>query len=311
LVKALVRATVGRDGVNFLVTNYIPRRLATRAMGWFSRIEQPAVARVSLAIWRAAAGDALRLDEAARTDFRSVHDCFTRALKPGARPIDPRPGVVVSPCDGVVVAAGRIADGTLVQAKGFTYTLDDLLQDPVLAAGCRDGHYVTLRLTSTMYHRFHAPDDGRVTTVCHVPGDAWNVNPPALARVPRLYCRNERVILPIALAGVPAPMILVPVGAILVGSVHLHFARLARRRRTRRIRCDASFRRGEELGYFHHGSTVIVLAPAGFDPMPGIAEGVRTRVGQPLLRHDHACSRDGAVEARLSPVSSSSHDPAT
>ena len=287
-MRALVRATVGRDGVNYLVTNHIPRRLATRAMGWFSRVEQPVVARLSLAIWRAAAGDALRLDEADRTEFRSIHDCFTRALKPGARPIDASPGIAVSPCDGIVVAAGRIADATLVQAKGFTYTLDDLLQDRDLASCCRDGHYVTIRLTSTMYHRFHAPDDGSVTTVCHVPGDAWNVNPPALARVPRLYCRNERVIIPITLAGLAAPLVLVPVGAILVGSVHLHFARLSRpsrRGRARRVRCEAAFRRGEELGYFHHGSTIIVLAPPGLELVTGVAEGTRLQVGQPLLRH--------------------------
>jgi phosphatidylserine decarboxylase len=147
---------------------------------------------------------------------------------------------------------------------------------------------VTIRLTATMYHRFHAPDDGCVTTVCHVPGDLWNVNPPALARVPRLYCRNERVIIPIALAGVAAPLVLVPVGAILVGSVHLHFARLNRRRRNRRcqrVRCQASFRRGDELGYFHHGSTIVVLAPPGLEPVAGVATGLGVRVGEPLLRH--------------------------
>ena len=290
-MRALVRATVGRDGVNYLVTNHIPRRLATRVMGWFSRVEQPLVARLSLAIWRTAAGDALRLDEAERTRFRSIHDCFTRTLKPGTRPIDTRADVVVSPCDGIVVAAGRIADATLVQAKGFTYTLDDLLQDPALASRCRDGHYVTIRLTSTMYHRFHAPDDGCVTSVCHVPGDTWNVNPAALARVPRLYCRNERVIIPIALPGIASPLVLVPVGAILVGSVHLHFARLGGRRgrgRTRRVACQATFRRGDELGYFHHGSTIIVLAPSGLEPVADVTEGLRLRVGQPLLRHTPA-----------------------
>ena len=114
------------------------------------------------------------------------------------------------------------------------------------------------------------------------------MNPPTLARVPRLYCRNERVIIPIALAGMASPLVLVPVGAILVGSVHLHFARLSRRRthgRNRRVRCQASFRRGDELGYFHHGSTIIVLAPPGLEAVAGVAEGVRLRVGQPLLRH--------------------------
>jgi len=288
LVSTLLTAVAGRDGVNYLVTNHIPRRLATRFMGWFSRIEQPIVRDLSLAAWRAAAGDALRLDEAARTDFRSVHDCFTRALKPGSRPIDASPGALVSPCDGIVVGAGRIDGATLVQAKGFTYTLDDLLQDDVLATRCRDGHYVTLRLTSTMYHRFHGPDDGRVTTVCHVPGDAWNVNPPALARVPRLYCRNERVVIPIALDRLEAPLVLVAVGAILVGSVHLRGVDLAgvpRRATTASwIRCDVRVRRGEELGYFHHGSTIIVLGPPGLELDRRIALGAGVRVGEPILR---------------------------
>ena len=86
----------------------------------------------------------------------------------------------------------------------------------------------------------------------------------------------------------PSPLVLVPVGAILVGSVHLHFARLSSRRRhgrLRRVRCRASFRRGEELGYFHHGSTIIVLAPPGLEPVPGVAEGTCLRVGQALLRY--------------------------
>jgi phosphatidylserine decarboxylase len=114
------------------------------------------------------------------------------------------------------------------------------------------------------------------------------VNPPALARVPRLYCRNERVVIPIALAGMTSPLVLVPVGAILVGSVHLHFAPLGRpcrRDHIRRVPCQASFRRGEELGYFHHGSTIIVLAPRGLEPVAGVTEGGPLRVGQPLLRH--------------------------
>jgi phosphatidylserine decarboxylase len=96
------------------------------------------------------------------------------------------------------------------------------------------------------------------------------------------------VVIPIALAGMTSPLVLVPVGAILVGSVHLHFARLGRPRRRdriRRVHCHASFRRGEELGYFHHGSTIIVIAPPGLEPIPSVAEGLRVRVGQPLLRH--------------------------
>ena len=258
-------------------------------MGWFSRVEQPLVARLSLAIWRAAAGDALRLDEADRTDFRSIHDCFTRALKPGARPIDDAPASSSAPATASSSPPAASPTRTLVQAKGFTYTLDDLLQDPDLASRCRDGHYVTIRLTSTMYHRFHAPDDGCVTTVCHVPGDTWNVNPPALARVPRLYCRNERVIIPIALAGVASPLVLVPVGAILVGSVHLHFARLGRRRASTAATAESAARR--RSGAARSSATSITAPRSSCSPRPASSRfrawprGLRLRVGQPLLRH--------------------------
>jgi phosphatidylserine decarboxylase len=127
-----------------------------------------------------------------------------------------------------------------------------------------------------------------VTTVCHVPGDAWNVNPPALARVPRLYCRNERVVIPMTVEGLAAPLVLVAVGAILVGSVHVHGAGLSSVERRAAgpswIPCDVHARRGDELGFFHHGSTIIVLAPPGLSLDGRIALGARVRVGEPLLR---------------------------
>ena len=126
------------------------------------------------------------------------------------------------------------------------------------------------------------------------------------ARVPRLYCRNERVIVPITLGAESPSLVLVAVGAILVGSVHLRFARLARHRRTRWIRCEAAFRRGDELGYFHHGSTIIVLVTPGLELVPEVVEGARVQVGQPLLQHAaHQAFEGGGV------ASSSSHAPAT
>ena len=110
-----------QEDINFLLTNRIPRRLATRWIGWLSKIENPLVARASIAIWRQFAD--LDLSDARQQSFKSLHACFTRALKPGARPVDADARVLTSPCDAIVGACGTVAGTELLQAKGFPYTL--------------------------------------------------------------------------------------------------------------------------------------------------------------------------------------------
>jgi phosphatidylserine decarboxylase len=150
-----------REDLNFLLTNRIPRGLATRFMGWFSRIENPLVRALSIGAWRAFAD--LGLHEAKKTRFASLHDCFIRELKEGARPVERDPAVLASPCDAIVGASGRVEGTRLFQAKGFPYHLGDLVGEA--APAYRDATYVTLRITSSMYHRFHAPHDLRVQRV--------------------------------------------------------------------------------------------------------------------------------------------------
>jgi phosphatidylserine decarboxylase len=273
-----------REDVNFLLTNRVPRRLLTRLIGWFSRIEQPLVRDLSLRAWGFFAD--LDLSDAKQTRFRSMHDCFTRQLLPGARPVDPDPDILVSPCDAIVGASGIVRDGQLLQIKGSSYALDDLLGDPAHAATFRNGCYVTLRLTSSMYHRFHAPYDCRVWSVSHFPGDTWNVNPAALNRVERLFCENERAVIRTTLSPTGHPVTLVPVAAILVAGIRLRFLEGSLRsdppaRHT--LACDAHPRKGEEMGWFEHGSTIIVLAPEGFRLRAGVTEGTTIRCGQGLL----------------------------
>jgi phosphatidylserine decarboxylase len=274
-----------QEQINFLLTNRIPRRLVTRFMGWFSRIEQPLVRDLSIGVWKAFAGD-LNLDEAQKTRFTSLHDCFIRELKPGARPIDHTPDVLVSPCDGIVGASGRLRGGELLQAKGLTYTLADLLGDAVLAERYRDGCYVTLRLTSTMYHRFHAPEAGEVDRVTYISGDTWNVNPIAVKRIERLYCRNERAVVHLRLP-TGERVLLVPVAAILVASICFNFLPDPldlRHRGVNQFACRASFARGDEMGHFRHGSTMIVLGGPLMTLCDHVRDGAVVRVGQPLLR---------------------------
>jgi phosphatidylserine decarboxylase len=283
-MKGLIASLTQQEDLNFLLTNRIPRAALTRFMGWFSKIENPFVRDASIACWRLFSD--LDLSEAKKTEFKSLHDCFTRELRPGLRPVDPDPSVVVSPSDGIVGAHGRIQDTELFQIKGAPYSLLDLLGDPALVDRHRNGRFLTLRLTSSMYHRFHAPFDCRIERVTFVHGDVWNVNPIALKRVERLFCKNERAVIETRLPTGEA-LTLVPVAAILVASIRLHFLDLTLNAQSRGpsvFPCDASVKKGEELGWFEHGSTIIVLAPDNFEFAADIIEGARVKAGEALLR---------------------------
>ena len=283
-MRALLARLADNEGLNFLLTNRIPRRSLTRFVGWLAKIEQPLVRDLSIAVWRQFSD--LDLSEARKARFSSLHDCFIRELRDGARPIDVRPDVLASPCDAIVGASGRIVDGAMLQVKGSTYPLDELVRDPAVVADFRHGTYVTLRLTASMYHRFHAPHDCRVEQVRHIAGDAWNVNPSTLKRVNRVYCRNERAVLRASLAGSNHRIALVPVAAILVAGLKLKFMDMPadRRHGTPWVRdCDVVLGKGEEMGWFEHGSTIIVLAPPGFSLAANVAEDNHIRMGEPLM----------------------------
>mgnify|MGYP000738808081 CR=1 FL=1 len=283
-----------QEDLNFLLTNRIPRHAATHFMGWFSRIRSPWLTRWSIALWRQFTE--LDLSDAVRADFESLHQCFTRELKPGARPVDPRPEVLVSPCDAIVGACGTLEGINALQAKGAPYPLTDLLGDAEQVETYRDGLYVTLRLKSSMYHRFHAPADLRVEHVTYLSGDTWNVNPAALKRVERLFCKNERAVIRTRLQDSGAVLTLVPVAAILVASIRLHWLDGLLRpgyRGPKHIPSQADFAKGQEMGWFEHGSTIIVFVPPGFALCPGVEDGTPIRMGQALLRQ--VGMTDGAV----------------
>jgi phosphatidylserine decarboxylase len=284
-VRSLIAKVFLQEDLNFLLTNRIPRRLATRFVGWFSKIEQPLVRDLSIGIWRLFSD--LDLSEAKHTRFNSMHDCFTRELKDGARTIDGDPAILVSPCDAIVGACGSVLGAELIQAKGFPYTLQDLLCDPDLVDAYRNGRYVTLRLTSGMYHRFHAPHDCRLERVAYLSGDTWNVNPIALKRIEKLFCKNERAVLQTRLAATGHRITMVPVAAILVASIRLHVLDTARYLRClggKLVSCNVAFSKGEEMGWFEHGSTIIVFAPDGFSLCENVRPGTVVRMGEPLLR---------------------------
>lgn len=279
-----------QEDLNFLLTNRVPRIALTRFMGWYSRIRSPGLTRFSIAVWRLFTE--LDLSDAKQQRFASLHECFTRELRPGARPFDARADVIASPSDAIVGAHGTVAQGQVLQAKGFPYTLADLLGSPGLAQAHEGCRYVTLRLTSSMYHRFHAPHDLRIDRVTYISGDTWNVNPIALQRVERLFCKNERAVVECRLQADGARLTLVPVAAILVASIRLHCLpqRLhLRYRGPNVIDCQAQAAKGDELGWFEHGSTIIVLAPPDARLAAGVDTGSRLKAGQALFERLPAC----------------------
>jgi phosphatidylserine decarboxylase len=289
------RSLLGRiflqEDLNFLVTNRIPRRYATLFMGWFSRIESRLLTRLSISTWQLFSDD-LRLYEARHTDFKSLQECFIRELREGARPIDSDPTVVVSPCDAVVGAFGTVRGARAFQAKGYPYTLLDLFGDPALAERHRNGSFVTLRLKSNMYHRFHAPEDGCIERVRYLSGDTWNVNPIALKRVEKLFCKNERVVLKFGLADPRETMVMVAVSSILVASIRVHCVDrvfgLGYRGPDVLASGKPKVARGEEIGYFESGSTIVLFVTGPFDFHENVREGATIRVGQALLQRKGA-----------------------
>lgn len=198
--------------------------------------------------------------------YASLGDLFARRLRPGMRPIDGELGSIVAPCDGVLAARGTAVDGALIQAKGKTYQLDELLVDRELAARLTGGEYATIYLSPRDYHRVHTPVDGRLVRYDYIPGALWPVNPVVAARRDRLLVRNERVVITID-AGRLGRVAIVMVGAAGVGNIALEYAPESVTWRAqgerRRIELDHELVRGDELGAFRLGSTVVMVFEPG------------------------------------------------
>jgi len=290
-MKKTIQNILSQEDLNFLLTNRIPRNTLTRFIGWFSQIENPVVAFISIKIWKFFS--ALDLSEAKSQHFKSMHACFTRELKPNARPIDQDFNNLVSPCDALIGASGRVSNGEIFQAKGFPYLIEDLIPNKSLAKSYEGCEYVTLRLTSSMYHRFHAPTAMRIKKVTYISGDTWNVNPIALKRVERLFCKNERAVIECEIdhpnkETENTTLTLVPVAAILVASIRLHCIGPLlhlQYQGPNEINCDAVVKRGEELGWFQHGSTIIVFAPKNYRLLPSLNLGDHIRMGEALFKY--------------------------
>jgi phosphatidylserine decarboxylase len=283
-ISRALRKILANEDINFLLTNRIPRQSLTLLVGKLSQVNSPLLTRAALRIW--SWFDKFDLTESNSEKFHRIHDFFIRELKPGARPIATDPDYLISPCDGIIGAHGSIHEGQLFQAKGYNYRLDELIGQASAAPQWRNGKFLTLRIRSSMYHRFHAPCDGRLTQVKYFSGDTWNVNPIALQRVEKLFCKNERAFLLLENHSHQNLIALVPVAAVLVASIRLHAIDTLlhlRYKGPNDISCDVSFNKGKEMGWFQHGSTIIMLVPAEYELAPGLQTDDQVKMGQRLL----------------------------
>lgn len=285
-MSMIIRKLGQQERLNFLLTNRIPRRYLTILMGKISRLESPLLTKIILAVWRQFADD-LNLEESKQQQFNSLHDCFIRELKPGARTIESANDMVVSPCDAIIGEFGSVSNMQAYQAKGYPYDLAELIPDENIRNKYKKGRYITLRLKSTMYHRFHAPVDCRVNQVNYISGDTWNVNPVALKRIEALYCKNERAILDLQLTHKDKAITLVPVAAILVASMKFHCIEQTldlKYKGANKIACSANYSKGDEMGYFQHGSTIILFITDNYHFLPNLRVGQTIRMGQAILK---------------------------
>jgi phosphatidylserine decarboxylase len=267
----------------FIVTQYLlPKQALTSFAGWVASGRRgrvtTAIVRWFIEQYQVDMSEALESDPA---HYASFNEFFTRALKPGIRPI--APAELVCPVDGAISHFGRIERDQIFQAKGHRYSTTALVGgDAGLAAGYENGHFATIYLSPRDYHRIHMPCDGRLLRMIHVPGDLFSVNPTTAANVPGLFARNERVVC--VFESAQGPFVLVLVGATIVGSMAtvwhgtVNPPRTGRQREWRYDDQRIELRKGEEMGRFLLGSTVVLLFPQGdlrFNPSWAPARGVR------------------------------------
>ncbi|SIT00955.1 archaetidylserine decarboxylase [Alicyclobacillus vulcanalis] len=243
----------------FCLRRFADSELSRRAIPWFVRHYNIELCDV--------AGDL--------ADYRTLGEFFARKLRQGARPIE---GGIASPTDGLVQEIGRLTEDRQLHVKGSLFDLARLVQDPRLTEELAGGHVVTVYLSPRDYHRIHAPVPCRPVRVWRIPGALFPVNPASTRAVPGLLAKNERVVT--YFSSPLGPFAMVMVGACGVGTIRLRYA--ASSGRQLRLLPGRAFQRGEEIGHFALGSTVLILFPPSWDLNWAVAVGHHVRMGQTL-----------------------------
>ena len=270
------------------LTYVLPHRLLSSLARRLAYSTRPAISQRLIDTVIARFG--VDMDEATNPDPRaypSFNAFFTRELRPGARTPDPDPRALVMPADGRISQCGKIEAGRIFQAKGQSFTVEELLGDAASAKPYADGLFATVYLSPRDYHRVHMPFAGRLVETVHVPGRLFSVGTDAVASVPRLFARNERLVCHFETEF--GPMVQVMVGALLVSGIETVWSgveipaygdRVSRKDWRGR---DITLGKFAEMARFNYGSTVIVLLPPGVAELaPGLTAETPVRLGQRL-----------------------------
>jgi phosphatidylserine decarboxylase len=275
-----------------LLQDLLPQHLLSRAMHGLARSETPWL-RNAILRFVLRAYPQIDLGEAANPDpfsYPSFNAFFTRALKPGVRPLTGREHDLVSPVDGTLSQLGTVSSGQLLQAKGMHYTAGALLADEAAAARYEGGGFACIYLAPYNYHRIHMPLAGQLTATRYVPGRLYSVNAATARTVPGLFARNERVVCEFDTE--LGPLAVAMIGALFVGSIETVFAGEINPPRTRgglvshiETGIGRTLARGEELGRFNMGSTVVLLLGHRATRFAAqLGAGSTLRLGQALAR---------------------------
>jgi len=279
------------SGLFVMLQRLLPKSLLTACVYRISRIRTVAVKnfiiRRFISLYNVDTND---LIHPVPEGFPTFNDFFIRELSTGARPVDQSQDRIASPVDGTISACGSLEGDRVFQAKGRRYSLTDLLAtDTADAASYADGSFATIYLAPYNYHRVHAPVAGEVRAIRYIPGTLFSVNDATVRGLPSLFARNERIACHIDTAG--GPMVVVLVGAMNVGTINTIWTGDVRPRQHGVVedfgltQFDRSFEKGDTIGWFNMGSTVILILPPGrADDFAGIQAGQTVRMGEPIGR---------------------------
>lgn len=277
-----------KDALYLGALRLLPKNAWSRAVGAAANAPLPKpIAQLSVRAFARMYDIDLEEAEQPLSAFENLGAFFIRRLRLGARPIDRRPGVAVSPADGRVLNFGYIDNGTLLQAKGRHYRLDELLADTADAERFQGGAWVTVYLSPRDYHRVHHPVEGEVYQSRHVPGHLWPVNRAAVDHIEDLFCVNERLVT--FVRGAAGEVATIMVGATSVGHITATYDPDLETNRggaggTKAYTPALPVSRGDELGIFHLGSTAIVLFAQGELDFEALEPGMPIRMGQAIAR---------------------------
>lgn len=272
----------------------LPQLAITRAAGWLAERRWGSVTHFIIkAFAKQYQVNLAEAEKSSPSDYATFNEFFIRPLKAGARPIEAAPDYLCLPADGRVSESGKIDANRLIQAKGHFFTLETLLaEDTEMAAKFQDGDFITTYLSPSDYHRVHMPCDATLRKMVYVPGELFSVNPFLAEHVPNLFARNERLIC--EFETVFGPMVQILVGATVTASMSTVWAGVVNPPRPDEVveyhyntEGEGVIRlsKGEEMGAFRLGSTVINLFPKGAVVLePHLQAGEKTRMGEKLGR---------------------------